>query len=310
MLVVPGQHLEARADVLPRGVAVRPAAVQDAQGIVHGVFVLHGHGDQVLGEHVQAVLRRLGGLDLPLLRGARGEAAGQGVRRGLAEDAHHAHRAGPVARPAHALQRARDRARAPDLHDQVHLAHVDPQLHGGGRAQQAQLPLAQLLLGLQALFPGDAAVVRARKARPGELVYAVGQALGLLAALHKGQHRARALAELVGAPAEVRPNRALHKAQVRQGRGDQDVRRLAQGGRDDGARRGVRQELRRALQRPDRGREPDALHAPGRRGRPARASESIRCAPRLEPIRACSSSTITAWTVRSMARLRGAVSSR
>ena len=42
----------------------------------------------------------------------------------------------------------------------------------------------------------------------------------------------------------------------------------------------------------------------------SRASESIRCAPRLEPIRACSSSTITAWTVRSMARLRGAVSSR
>lgn len=167
-----------------------------------------------------------------------------------------------MARPAHALQRARDRARAADLHDQVHLAHVDPQLHGGGRAQQAQLPLAQLLLGLQALLPGDAAVVRARKARPGELVYAVGQALGLLAALYKGQHRARALAELVGAPAEVRPNRALHKAQVRQGRGDQDVRLLAQGGRDDGARRGVRQELRRALQRPDRGREPDALHAP------------------------------------------------
>src|SRR5262249_14986210 len=64
-----------------------------------------------------------------------------------------------VARAAHPLQERRNRARRPQLADEIDLADIDPELKRGGRHKRFQLPLLETLFGVEPLFLGEAAVV-------------------------------------------------------------------------------------------------------------------------------------------------------
>src|SRR5215471_5365511 len=59
-----------------------------------------------------------------------------------------------------ALEEGRDRARRPELTDEVDLADVDAELERSGRHQRLELAVLEPLLGVEALLLGEAAVMR------------------------------------------------------------------------------------------------------------------------------------------------------
>ena len=127
---------------------------------VHG-----GHGDELLGEHVQRV-----GRDPQRLDGAGAHPLGDHrrlhqVAAVLGEDDAGGDRAHLVPGAAHALEPGGDRGRRLDLDDQVHRAHVDAQLQAGGGDDGGQPARLQVLLDQGALLLGDRAVVRAGEQR-------------------------------------------------------------------------------------------------------------------------------------------------
>ena len=132
---VAGQHAQQRLHLLARDLRKGIRAPRDAHGVLHRVCARRGHGHQMLREHVQAPAGRPCGLDRSRHGGVGQQAAAKRLRSRARIDAHHAHAVGPVSRAPHALHRAGHAHGASDLHDPVHLAYVDAQLHGGGRAQ-------------------------------------------------------------------------------------------------------------------------------------------------------------------------------
>src|SRR5438046_1188145 len=52
-----------------------------------------------------------------------------------------------------------DRRRGPHLDDEVDLAHVDPELEGGGRDERAERPRLEPPLGVEPALAGQAPVV-------------------------------------------------------------------------------------------------------------------------------------------------------
>ena len=95
----------------------------------------------------------------------------------LGEDDALARRADLVPRPTDPLQAARDAGRALDLDHEVHGAHVDAQLERGRGDQGGKPAGLELLLDLEALLAGDAAVVGPDQLLAGQLVEALGEAL-------------------------------------------------------------------------------------------------------------------------------------
>ena len=65
-----------------------------------------------------------------------------------------------MAGAADALQERGDRARRAELADQIDIADVDAQFQRCGRDQHAQFAAFEALLGVEALFLGEAAVMR------------------------------------------------------------------------------------------------------------------------------------------------------
>src|SRR5215831_5405215 len=63
-------------------------------------------------------------------------------------------------RPPHALEEGCDRARRPELADEVDLADVDAELERSGRHQRLELAVLEPLLGVETLLLGEAAVMR------------------------------------------------------------------------------------------------------------------------------------------------------
>ena len=87
-------------------------------------------------------------------------------------------RADLVAGPADPLEAAGDAGRALDLDDEVDRAHVDAELEAGRRDERREPAGLELLLDLEALLAGDAAVVGADELLAGELVEPLGEPLG------------------------------------------------------------------------------------------------------------------------------------
>ena len=65
-----------------------------------------------------------------------------------------------VAGAADALQKRRDRARRAELADEIDLADIDAEFERGGRDQRLQGAVLEPLLGVEAQFLGEAAVMR------------------------------------------------------------------------------------------------------------------------------------------------------
>src|SRR5256885_9089121 len=62
--------------------------------------------------------------------------------------------------PSDALEEGCDRARRPELADEVNLADVDAELERSGGHQRLEFAVLEPLLGIEALLFGEAAVVR------------------------------------------------------------------------------------------------------------------------------------------------------
>ena len=84
-----------------------------------------------------------------------------------------------------ALQPPGDRCRALDLDDEVDRAHVDAELEAARGDQRGESTGLELLLDLEALFPGDAPVVGADQVLAGELVEALREPLAEAAAVRE-----------------------------------------------------------------------------------------------------------------------------
>ncbi len=88
---------------------------------------------------------------------------------------------------ADALHPRRDRRRRLHLHHEVDRAHVDPELEAARRHQRREAPGLELLLDLEPLLTGDAAVMRLDELLAGQLVEARGKPLGQPPRVHEDQ---------------------------------------------------------------------------------------------------------------------------
>ena len=133
--------------------------------VVHPPVVDRRHRDDLLGQHVQRVVR-----DLQLLDLARPHAPGHHGRLDqvalvLGEDDAAGDIADVVPGPADPLQPAGHRRRRLDLDHQVHRAHVDAEFQAGGRHHGGQPPGLERLLDFGPLLPRHRPVVRPRHLR-------------------------------------------------------------------------------------------------------------------------------------------------
>ena len=189
-----------------------------------------------------------------------------------------------MARPADALQPARDRLRRLHLDDEVDCAHVDAQLERRSGDEARDLPLLQELLHLDPLLPRERAVVGSGQLALRQLVQAQREALRQAAVVDEDDRRAVLLDEPQDLRVDRRPDRAgaelgarVHLLAVRGRRvrerdvgrqlahvlhrhDDLEVELLRAPGVDELDRPAARDEAADLLQRPLRGREADALH--------------------------------------------------
>ena len=124
-----------------------------------------GHGDDLLGEHVERVARHDGALDQALAHAPGDDGALEQVGAELGEDAALGDVADAVAGAADALAGRGDRLGRLDLEHEVDRAHVDAQLERGGGHEARQLAGLELLLDDEPLLARERAVVGARDRR-------------------------------------------------------------------------------------------------------------------------------------------------
>ena len=119
----------------------------------------------------------VGRLDGALVHPPRDDGALEQVAAVLREDDALARRPDLVPGPADALEAARDARRALDLDDEVDGAHVDAELEAGRGDQRGEAAGLELLLDLEPLLAGDAAVVGPDELLAGQLVEPLGEPL-------------------------------------------------------------------------------------------------------------------------------------
>ena len=169
-------------------------------------LIERGHRDQVLGKHVERVLRDDRLLDLTGPHPAGDDGALEQVGPELGEDAALRDLAQRVAGSAHSLESPRHRLRRLDLDDEVHGAHVDAELERGGGDQAGQLAGLEQLLDQRPLLVGERAVVG-----PGDLGRRLASILRVAGVLGGGQlllhlvvvHLVEALGDSLGRPPVV-----------------------------------------------------------------------------------------------------------
>ncbi len=138
-------------DLTERGlvdVAIGPGAPHHREEGVLFPRLRHARGDHLLGEDVERSARLRRAVEV-----ARADAPYEGggldqLVEGEREDAALRHAVGPVARAPHALEQGRDRTGRADLHDQVDVADVDPELERRRRDEDAQRARLEALLGV------------------------------------------------------------------------------------------------------------------------------------------------------------------
>ena len=169
-----GEHAQQRLVVSLIQVGIGLGAADQRQQRLLVPFLAGHFGDDLLGQHVQRRARDM--QQVQLAKPYRIEQCGafDQLVPGGGKDASAGYPAHLVTGAADALQEGADGARRTDLADPLHITDVDAQLQRGGRHQHAQLARLQPPLGLQALFPGQAAVVRGHR----RLAEALGQVPG------------------------------------------------------------------------------------------------------------------------------------
>ena len=287
--IAPGQHvehaLELRAAEIRVGRRPRDHRVQ----VVDRPVVHHRGRDELLGEHVERLARDAGVLDRALAHPADDDGRLEQVAAVLGEEAAVRGGVDVMAGPPDPLEAGGHRLRRLHLHDEVDRAHVDPELERRGGDERRQPSGLEHLLDLEPLLAGYRAVVGARDLLLGEVVQAVGDALGRTAAVHEDEGRAMGANELEQARVDRRPDRlarlavggrgAAQLTHVGDGNDDLQVERLSMAGIDDLDRAVAAQEAGDLVERPLGRREPDPLRvAAGQVGQPLQRERQMRAA--------------------------------
>jgi hypothetical protein len=221
------------------------------------------------------------------------------------------HAADVVAGAADALQEGGDAARGADLHHQVDVADVDAELERGGGDQHLQLAGLQALLGVQAQFARQAAVVRGHALVAQALAEVARRALGHAPRVDEHQRGAVLAHQLRDALVDLLPLVVRHHRRQRRRR--QFQRQVALLGVADVDQRAVGAAVAATFAAPTRKRATSSIGfcvadrpMRCRRSPPdsdcSRSSDSDRCEPRLLAATAWISSTITLRTLASMRR--------
>ena len=190
--------------------------------VVDAPLVDRAHRDELLRQHVERVPRVARLLDLAGEHPLGDHRDLEQVTAELREDRSLARLADLVARATDPLQAARDGARRLHLHDQVHRAHVDPELEGRGRDDRAERAALQGVFHLEALFPGERAVVGAHEVLAGELVQPGGQSLGQPPGVHEDDRRTVRADQLQQSRMDRRPDRPLRRRRADPGGSELD----------------------------------------------------------------------------------------
>ena len=146
-------------ELLALEVAVGPGAAERGEEVTLRPWLGHAGRHHLLGQDVQGTGRRGRAVQQAVAHAAQERRALDQLVEGQREEPPLGDAGQRVPRAAHPLQEGRDRPRGPDLHHEVHLADVDPQLQRGGGHQRAQPARLQPLLGVQPALAGEAAVV-------------------------------------------------------------------------------------------------------------------------------------------------------
>ncbi|MCY1272858.1 hypothetical protein D9M70_214520 [compost metagenome] len=158
-VVALGQHPHQGIEALPRQVRIGHGADHQAVQLVLAPLLAGHLGHHLLGQHIQ---RRMGDDQRIQFVAAhaieQGRALDQVVPR-LREQPPLGRAADAVAGAADPLQEGGDAAWRTELADQLHVTDVDAQLQRGGGHQHLELATLEALLGVQAQFPRQAAVV-------------------------------------------------------------------------------------------------------------------------------------------------------
>ena len=159
--IAAGEHLEHAGQRFLREIGVAVGAPHRAAQLRDRARAVAAHGDDLLSEHVERVARHAGRLDVGGEHALRNDGALEQVAAEFRIDARVRRLADAVARPAHALEAARHRARRLDEQHLIDSAHVDAQLERAGRDEAAQRACLEGGLDLRARLVRDAAMVRA-----------------------------------------------------------------------------------------------------------------------------------------------------
>ncbi len=148
--VAPCEQVEHALELPARQVAVGVRAQHQRVELVDRHRALRARGDELLGEHVERVLRDARLLDQAELHAAGDDGALEQVAPELREDAPTRGLADLVAGASDALHAPCDRARRLDLADEVDRAHVDAELERRGGDEAGQVACLERLLDLAA----------------------------------------------------------------------------------------------------------------------------------------------------------------
>ena len=182
-----GEHLHHGVEVLARDVAVRVRPPHHLeQRILLPLLACHRRHD-LLGQDVERVRRDDQPVELALVRGPNQRGTLDQLVARQREQPALGHGGEVVSRSTHALQQRRDRPGRADLAHQVHGADVDPQLERGGRDQRLELPFFEPGFRVEALFLGQAAVMRRHLVRAQPLGEMQRQPLRQPARVHEHQ---------------------------------------------------------------------------------------------------------------------------
>ena len=275
-------------------------------------------GDDLLGEDVERGHGRLDGVEASGPHGGEEAGALDELVAGERVEPTPWRAGAGVVGPADALQERGDRAGRADLAHQLHRADVDPQLERRGGDQRLQLAGPEPGLDAQPAVLGQAPVVGGHHVVAEPLAQLVGQPLGQPAGVDEHDRRAVA-GDVLGDAVEHAAHLGVRRQRLELAVGqlDGDVERPPVPGVDDRAVRPAHpagRGCRRGARRPPRSASawPTAPPAPAATAQTwaSRSRVRQRWLPRLSRASAWISSTITVSTVRRVARLRAAVTSR
>ena len=155
-----GQHVHDGGEFLARQRAVRPGAAQAVVQRRLGPVLCRDFGNDLLGQHVERLVRNGQPIEFAAPDAVQQCRAFHQIVARLREQPALRQAADGVAGATDALQKARDRTRRAELAHQIHIADVDAEFQRRGRHQRFEFAALQPLLGGQALFLRQAAVMR------------------------------------------------------------------------------------------------------------------------------------------------------